>query len=46
MGRPHYYSRMAVSTDNENETAAEDEVKPQLLKDAHLAAMASLLATR
>lgn len=31
---------------HENETAAEDEVKPQLLKDAHLAAMASLLATR
>ena len=29
---------------HENETAAEDEVKPQLLKDAHVAAMAKLLA--
>jgi hypothetical protein len=28
---------------HENETAAEDEVKPQMLKDAHLAAMAKLL---
>jgi len=29
---------------HENETAAEDEVKPQALKDAHLAAIARLLA--
>lgn len=29
---------------HEDETAAEDEVKPQQLKDAHLAAIASLLA--
>jgi hypothetical protein len=28
----------------ENESAAEDEVKPQVLKDAHVAAMARLLA--
>lgn len=30
--------------EHENETAAEDEVKPQVLKDAHLAAIAGLLA--
>jgi len=30
----------------ENETAAEDEVKPQVLTDAHVAAMARLLAVR
>ena len=29
---------------HEDETAAEDEVKPQALKDAHLAAMAQHLA--
>lgn len=29
---------------HENETAAEDEVKPQALKPAHLAAMGKLLA--
>ena len=29
---------------HEDETAAEDEVKPQALKDAHLAALAKLLA--
>ena len=29
---------------HENETAAEDEVKPQQLKDEHLAAIARLLA--
>ena len=29
--------------DHENETAAEDEVKPQELKDAHVAAIAALL---
>lgn len=34
----------AALQDHENETAAEDEVKPQLLKDAHLAAIAQLLA--
>lgn len=28
---------------HENETAAEDEVKPQQLKDSHLAAIAALL---
>lgn len=32
--------------DHENETAAEDEVKPQVLKDAHVAAIASLLAVQ
>lgn len=31
--------------EHENETAAEDEVKPQLLKEAHVAAIARLLAT-
>jgi hypothetical protein len=31
---------------HEDETAAEDEVKPQVLKDVHLAAMAKLLALR
>ena len=31
--------------DHENETAAEDEVKPQELKDAHVAAIAALLGT-
>jgi hypothetical protein len=30
--------------EHENETAAEDEVKPQVLKDAHVAAIAGLLA--
>jgi hypothetical protein len=30
---------------HENETAAEDEVKPQQLKDEHAAAIARLLAT-
>ena len=34
--------RAAVQA-HENETAAEDEVKPQQLKDAHVAAMAALL---
>ena len=29
--------------DHENETAAEDEVKPQVLKEEHLAAIARLL---
>lgn len=29
---------------HEDETAAEDEVKPQALKDAHVAAIAGLLA--
>lgn len=29
--------------DHENETAAEDEVKPQVLQDAHLVAIARLL---
>ena len=31
---------------HEDTTAAEDEVKPQALKDEHLAAMAKLLALR
>jgi hypothetical protein len=31
--------------DHENETAAEDEVKPQELKDAHVAAIAALLGS-
>lgn len=31
--------------DHENESAAEDEVKPQVLKEAHVAAIARLLAT-
>lgn len=30
--------------EHENETAAEDEVKPQVLKESHLAAIAGLLA--
>jgi hypothetical protein len=34
----------AALQDHENETAQEDEVKPQLLKDEHLSAIASLLA--
>ena len=33
----------AAVQDHENETAAEDEVKPQVLKDAHLNAMALYL---
>ena len=36
----------AAVQNHENETAAEDEVKPQSLKDAHVAAMARLLAVR
>ena len=31
--------------DHENETAAEDEVKPQVVQDAHVAAIAKLLAS-
>jgi hypothetical protein len=30
--------------DHENETAAEDEVRPQVLRESHLAAIAKLLA--
>ena len=37
--------RAAVQT-HENETAAEDEVKPQALSDEHVAAMVRLLAVR
>lgn len=33
----------AALQDHENETAEEDEVKPQALKEAHLAAIASVL---
>jgi hypothetical protein len=36
----------AAVQNQENESAAEDEVKPQVLKDAHVAAMARLLAVR
>lgn len=35
----------AALQDHEDETAAEDEVKPQQLKDEHVAAIAKLLAT-
>jgi hypothetical protein len=31
---------------HENETAAEDEVKPQVLRDVHVAALARLLGVR
>jgi hypothetical protein len=34
----------AALQDHENQTAAEDEVKPQQLKEAHVAAIARLLA--
>ena len=34
----------AALQQHENETAAEDEVKPQVLKEAHLAAIAKILA--
>jgi hypothetical protein len=34
----------AALQNHENETAAEDEVKPQALQDSHLVAIASLLA--
>jgi hypothetical protein len=34
----------AALQDHENETAAEDEVKPQVLKDSHVAAIAKLLS--
>ena len=37
--------RSAVQ-EHENASAAEDEVKPQALKDSHVAAMARLLAVR
>jgi len=37
--------RTAVQ-DQENESAAEDEVKPQVLRDEHVAAMARLLQVR
>jgi hypothetical protein len=36
----------AALQNHENATAAEDEVKPQELKDAHVAAIASLLGVR
>lgn len=36
----------AALQNHENETAAEDEVKPQQLQDAHLQAIAGLLAVR
>jgi len=36
----------AAIQDHEDETAREDEVKPQVLKDEHLAAIARLLAVR
>ena len=34
----------AALQDHENETAAEDEVRPQVLRESHLAAIARLLA--
>lgn len=34
----------AALQDHENETAAEDEVKPQVLRDEHVEAIARLLA--
>ena len=36
----------AALQNQENETAAEDEVKPQVLQDSHVAAIAGLLATK
>jgi hypothetical protein len=36
----------AAVQDHENETAAEDEVKPQELKPEHLAALVALLASK
>lgn len=36
----------AALQEHENETAKEDEVKPQVLKEEHLAAIARLLAVR
>lgn len=35
----------AALQDHENETAAEDEVKPQVLKEEHVAAIAKLLGS-
>jgi len=35
---------LAALQAHEDETAAEDEVKPQVLQDAHIAAIADLLA--
>jgi hypothetical protein len=35
----------AALQDHENETAAEDEVKPQQLKESHLTAIAALLSS-
>jgi hypothetical protein len=39
-------SMRAAVQNHENESAAEDEVKPQVLRDAHVAAIARLLAVR
>lgn len=39
-------SMRAAVQNQENESAAEDEVKPQVLRDEHVAAMARLLAVR
>jgi hypothetical protein len=36
----------AALQNHENETAAEDEVKPQALKEEHVAAIANLLSVR
>ena len=36
----------AAVQNQENDSAAEDEVKPQVLRDAHVAAIARLLAVR
>jgi hypothetical protein len=43
---PDEQAMRAAVQDHENETAAEDEVKPQALRDEHVAAMARLLAVR
>lgn len=43
---PDEQAMRAAVQNHENETAAEDEVKPQALRDAHVAAMARLLAVR
>lgn len=41
---PDEEAMRAAVQNHENETAAEDEVKPQVLGDAHVAAIARLLA--
>jgi hypothetical protein len=43
---PSEEAMRAAVQNQENESAAEDEVKPQVLGDAHVAAIARLLAVR